>query len=79
MLCIAIGSFVFVASIDIWIIYCKLSDMRGTKSQNFKLFSSPLAVVFGQVIEARCWDENEDIVGAGPTSDAPTRSEWSTI
>ena len=76
MLCIGIGSFAFVASIDIWIIYCKLSDIRGTKSQNFKLFSSPLAVVFAQSIEARCWVENEDIVGAAPTGDAATRSEW---
>ena len=30
-------------------------------------------------IEARCWDENEDVVGAAPAGDAPTTSEWSTI
>ena len=26
-----------------------------------------------------CWVENEDVVGAAPTGDAPTTSEWSTI
>ena len=30
-------------------------------------------------IEAKCWVENEDVVGAAPTGDAPTTSEWSTI
>ena len=35
--------------------------------------------VFVQFIEARCWVENEDVVGAAPTGDAPTTSEWSTI
>ena len=44
-----------------------------------KWFSSHLAVVFAQSIEARCWVENEDVVGAAPTGDAPTTSEWSTI
>ena len=38
-----------------------------------------LAVVFAQSIEARCWVENEDVVGAAPTGDAPTTCEWSTI
>ena len=41
-------------------------------------FSSRLAVVFVQSIEARCLVENEDVVGAAPTGDAPTTSEWST-
>ena len=44
-----------------------------------KLFSSRLAFVFVQSIEAGCWVENEDVVGAAPTGDAPTTSEWSTI
>ena len=30
-------------------------------------------------MEARCYVENEDVVGAAPTGDAPTTSEWSTI
>ena len=44
-----------------------------------KRFSSRLAVVFAQYIEAKCWVENEDVVGAAPTGDAPTTYEWSTI
>ena len=44
-----------------------------------KYFSSRLAVVFVQSIEARCQVENEDVVGAVPTGHAPTTSEWSTI
>ena len=36
-------------------------------------------VVFAQSIEARCSFENEDVVGAAPTGDAPTTSELSTI
>ena len=44
-----------------------------------KCFSSRLAVVFAQYIEAKCSVENEDVVGAAPTGDAPTTSEWSTI
>ena len=32
-----------------------------------------------QSIEARCLVENEDVVGAAPTGDAPTASEWSTM
>ena len=41
-----------------------------------KCFSSRLAVVFAQSNEARCYVENEDVVGAAPTGDAPTTSEW---
>ena len=49
--------------------------------QNPKLrcLSSRLAVVFVQYIEARCSVKNEDVVGAVPTGDASTTSEWSTI
>ena len=45
----------------------------------FKCFSSRLVVVFVQYIEAKCEVENEDVVGAANTGDAPTTSEWSTI
>ena len=42
--------------------------------------SSPcLAAVFAQSNKARCKVENEDVVGATPTGDDPTMSEWSTI
>ena len=44
-----------------------------------KCSSSRFAVVFAQSIEARCLVENEDVVGAAPTGDAPTTSEWSTF
>ena len=44
----------------------------------FKCLSSHLAVVFAQSIEAGCEVENE-VVGAVPTGDALTTSEWSTI
>ena len=48
--------------------------------QNLKLkwFPSHLAVVFVQYIEAKCWVENEDVVGAVLTDNASTTSEWST-
>ena len=45
----------------------------------FKRFSYCLAAVFSESLEARCQVENEDVVGAAPTGDAPTTSEWSTI
>ena len=57
--------------------YRQFSNIRCTKSQNINV--SRLAVVFAQSIEARCYVENEDVVGATPTGDAPTTSEWSTI
>ena len=44
-----------------------------------KRFSSRLAVVFAQSIKAMYLVENEDVVGAAPTGDAPTTSEWLTI
>ena len=43
------------------------------------LISSRLTAVFAQSIEARCQVHNEDVVGAAPTGDAPTTSEWSII
>ena len=41
-------------------------------------FSSHHAVVFAQSNEARCYVDNEDVVGAAPTGNAPTTSKWST-
>ena len=32
-------------------------------------------IVFVQSVEARLYIENEDVVGAAPTGDAPTTSE----
>ena len=60
--------------------YCQTCNISYTKSQNLKCFWSHLAVVFAQsrlkpVVKSRM----EDLVGAAPTGDAPTTSEWSTI
>ena len=44
-----------------------------------KGFSSRLAVVCAQSTEAKCQVDNEDVIGAAPTGDAPTTSELSTI
>ena len=60
-------------------IYRKTSSISRTKSQNFKCIWYHLAVVFIQSIEAGCLVDNEDVVGAASTGDAPTTSELSTI
>ena len=59
--------------------YRQTSNISSTKSHKFKCFSSRFVVVFAQTIEGRCSVENEDVVGAAPTGDALTTSEWSTI
>ena len=43
------------------------------------MFLVSLAIVFAQTIEAKCSVENEDVVGAAPTGDAPATSEWSWV
>ena len=57
---------------------CNISGTKSPKLNVFR-FSSRLAVVFVQFIEARCLVENEEVVGAAPTGDAPTISEWPTL
>ena len=57
--------------------YRNISNISGTKSPNLNV--SRLEVVFAQSNEARCQVESEDVVGAAPTGDAPTTSEWSTV
>ena len=58
--------------------YREISDARRTKSQNLNVprlivqFSLPNSLKPG--IKLRM-----DVVGAAPTGDAPTTSEWSTI
>ena len=49
------------------------------QNPKLKCFSYRLAVVFAQYIEAECKVENEDVVEAAPTGNAPITSEWSTI
>ena len=52
-----------------------------------KRFLYCLVAIFAESLEARCLVENEDVVGAAPTGDAPTTSvgaapttsEWLTI
>ena len=50
-----------------------------TKSKKLKRFSSRIALVLAQPIQARCEGANEDVVAAALTGDAPTTYEWSTI
>ena len=59
--------------------YRQISNIIRTKYPKLKCFSSRLAVVFVQYIEAKCEVENEDVVGAAPTGDSPTTYEWSTM
>ena len=66
------------ASADLSSTYHQISNMSH-QITNFKCVSSCLPVVFAQSIEARYQVGNEDAVGATPTGDAPTTSEWSTI
>ena len=44
-----------------------------------RLFPSRHAVVCAQSTEAKCLVDDEDVVGAAPTGDAPITSELSTI
>ena len=53
-------------------------SIRGTKSQNLNV-SHRLSIVFAQSIETTCSVENEAVVGAAPTGDAQTTSEWPII
>ena len=59
-----------------WNLYYKTHQIS-----KLKCFSSRIAFVFAQSIEAMYSVENEDVVGAAPSGDAPTtsESEWSTI
>ena len=54
------------------------SLIHGSQIPKIKRFASRLAVVFAYSVETRCKVENEDVVGAAPTGDAPTISKWST-
>ena len=58
--------------------YHKTSNISCTQSQNFNI-SHFFLQLSAQSIAARCWVENEDVVGAAPTGIAPTTYEWSTI
>ena len=64
-----------------YIVYVVPSSLKYKTHQipTLKRFSYCFAAVFAKSLKARCWVENEDVVGAAPTGDAPTTSEWSTI
>ena len=59
--------------------YRQISNIRRTTSQPSNVSFLGVAFVFVQSIEARYYVDNEDVVGAAPTGDAPTTSEWLTI
>ena len=55
----------------------KISNVSRTKSQN--LNDSHLVLKSSLPYPLKPGVENEDVIGAAPTGDAPTTSEWSTI
>ena len=63
----------------LFIIYRQVSNISRTKSQHLKDSRTVFAAVFAKSLETRCQVQNEDVVRAVPTGDAPTTSEWSTI
>ena len=60
-------------------LYRKLSNIRRTKSQDLNVSRLGLQLSLRNTVEAKRLAENGDVVGAAPTGDAPTTSEWSTI
>ena len=60
-------------------LYHKTSNIRHIKSPNFNVSRLVLQLSLPNPMKPRCQVENEDVVGAAPTGDAPTISEWSTI
>ena len=60
--------------------YLQTSNISRTKSQNLNVSRLILQSSLPKPLdEARCSVENEDVVGAAPIGDAPTRSESLTI
>ena len=59
--------------------YRKVSNIRRTKFQTLNVSRLVWQLILSNPLKARCYVENEDVVGAAPTGDAPTTSEWSTI
>ena len=51
----------------ILIVYCQTSNISGTKYQNFNVSRFVLQLSYAQSTEARCYVDNEDVVGAAPT------------
>ena len=59
--------------------YRQLSNISRTQSPNINVSRLVLQLSLPNPLKPGCWVENEDVVGAAPTGDAPTTSEWSTI
>ena len=59
--------------------YCQVSNIRRTKPQHLKDSRTVLRLSLLNPLKPDVEVENEDVVGAAPTGDAPTTSEWSTI
>ena len=59
--------------------YRKISNIRRTKSQIFNVPRLGMQLSLRNILKPSVKVENEDVVGAAPTGDAPTTSERSTI
>ena len=70
-------SVTYCATHNLHLTYRKISNIRPTQNQNLNdsrlIMQLPLPNPFKPYVE------NEDVVGAAPTGDTPTTSEWSTI
>ena len=60
-------------------VYRQVSNIRCTKSQLLKDYRIVLRLSLPNPLKPDVKVESEDVVGAAPTGDAPTASEWSTI
>ena len=59
--------------------YRQISNIKYTKSQNFNVSRPGMQMYLPNLLKPGVGVENEDVVGAAPTGDAQTTSEWSTI
>ena len=59
--------------------HCQVSNISRTKPQHLKDSRTVLRLSLLNPLKPDVEVENEDVVGAAPTGDAPATSEWSTI
>ena len=59
--------------------YRQVSNISRTKIQNLNVSRRVLLLSLCNILKPGVKFENEDVVGAAPPGDAPTKSEWSTI
>ena len=62
---------------ELMIYYQQISDISHTKSQNWNVSCLVLQLSLRNLLKPGV--DNEDVVGAAPTGDAPTTFEWSKI